>query len=119
MSLHPKAGACLRRVLRYAACETHAILLPYTTAFNEAAVPDALAPIAEAFGGGSAGGGLWDFAREVGSPLSLKEVGIAEADLDRAAALAVENRYSNPRDFSRDDIRALLQQAWDGSRPGA
>ncbi|PTX02344.1 maleylacetate reductase [Pararhodobacter aggregans] len=119
MALHHKLAHVFGGSFDTPHAETHAILLPYTTAFNEVAVPDALAPIAEAFGGGSAGGGLWDFAREVGSPLSLKEVGITEADLDRAADLAVENRYSNPRPFERADIRALLQQAWDGTRPGA
>lgn len=99
--------------------DTHAILLPYTTAFNEVAVPDLLAPIAEAFGGGSAGGGLWDFAKSVGSPLSLQEIGIKESDLDRAAAIAVKNAYSNPRPIDVASIRALLQTAWEGRRPGA
>ncbi|PWE31595.1 maleylacetate reductase [Pararhodobacter marinus] len=119
MALHHKLAHVFGGSFDTPHAETHAILLPYTTAFNEVAVPEALAPIAEAFGGGSAGGGLWDFASEVGSPLSLQEVGISEADLDRAADLAVENRYSNPRPFDRADIRALLQQAWDGARPGS
>ncbi|WP_370206468.1 maleylacetate reductase [Pararhodobacter marinus] len=119
MALHHKLAHVFGGSFDTPHAETHAILLPYTTAFNEVAVPEALAPIAEAFGGCSAGGGLWDFASEVGSPLSLQEVGISEADLDRAADLAVENRYSNPRPFERADIRALLQQAWDGARPGS
>ena len=41
--------------------------------------PSCLRPIAEAFGGGSAGGGIWDFAQAVGSPLSLKDIGIKES----------------------------------------
>ena len=73
---------------------------------------------AEIFGGGTAGGGLWDFARSLGSPLSLRDVGIAEADLDRATAIAVRNAYPNPRPIEPATIRTLLQAAWDGRRPG-
>ena len=32
-------------------------------------------------------------------------------------ALAVKVPYPNPRAFSQADIRALLQNAWDGVRP--
>ncbi|MQT15598.1 maleylacetate reductase [Segnochrobactrum spirostomi] len=119
MALHHKLAHVFGGSFDTPHAETHAILLPYTTAFNEVAVPDLLAPIAEAFGGGSAGGGLWDFAQSVGSPLSLKEIGIAESDLDRAAAIAVKNAYANPRPIEATSIRELLQAAWEGRRPGA
>ena len=117
MALHHKLAHVFGGSFDTPHAETHAILLPYTTAFNEAAVPDLLRPIAEAFGGGSAGGGLWDFARSVGSPLSLTEIGIKEADLDRAAAIAVKNAYANPRPIDPGSIRELLQAAFEGRRP--
>jgi maleylacetate reductase len=119
MALHHKLAHVFGGTFDTPHAETHAILLPYTTAFNETAVPDLLRPIAEAFGGGSAGGGLWDFARSVGSPLSLREVGIRESDLDRAAEVAVRNAYSNPRPIDLGSIRELLQAAFDGRRPGS
>lgn len=119
MALHHKLAHVFGGSFNTPHAETHAILLPYTTAFNEAAVPELLAPIAEAFGGGSAGGGLWDFAQSVGSPLSLRAVGIEEADLDRAAAIAVKNSYANPRPIDPGSIRELLQAAWEGRRPEA
>lgn len=118
MALHHKLAHVLGGSFDTPHAETHAVLLPYTTAFNEAAVPRLLAPIAEAFGGGTAGGGLWDFAQATGAPLSLKALGLAEADLDRAAEIAVRNPYANPRPFGRDEIRDLLQAAWEGRRPG-
>jgi maleylacetate reductase len=118
MALHHKLAHVFGGSFETPHAETHAILLPYTTAYNEAAVPDLLAPIAAAFGGGSAAGGLWDFASSIGSPLSLRDVGIAEGDLDRAAAIAVKNAYPNPRPIDAASIRELLQAAWDGSRPG-
>lgn len=118
MALHHKLAHVFGGSFDTPHAETHAILLPYTTAFNEAAVPDLLQPIAEAFGGGSAGGGIWDFAKSVGSPTSLQAIGIGEADLDRAAAIAVRNAYANPRPFDSGSIRELLQAAWEGRRPG-
>lgn len=118
MALHHKLAHVFGGSFDTPHAETHAILLPYTTSFNEAAVPDLLRPIADAFGGGSAGGGLWDFAHSVGSPLSLKAIGIKEADLDRAAAIAAKNAYTNPRPIDPGSIRELLQAAWEGRRPG-
>jgi maleylacetate reductase len=118
MALHHKLAHVFGGSFNTPHAETHAILLPYTTDFNEAAVPELLRPIAEIFGGGTAGGGLWDFARSLGSPLNLRDVGIAEADLDRATAIAVRNAYPNPRPIEPATIRTLLQAAWDGRRPG-
>lgn len=117
MALHHKLAHVFGGSFDTPHAETHAILLPYTAAFNEQAVPKLLAPIAEAFGGGSAGGGLWDFAARIGSPLSLRQVGIGEADLDRATAIAVRNAYRNPREIDPGSIRKLLQAAWEGRRP--
>ena len=37
--------------------------------------------------------------------------------LDRAAELAVQNQYPNPRPLERTAIRELLQRAWEGVRP--
>jgi maleylacetate reductase len=119
MALHHKLAHTLGGSFGTPHAETHAILLPHTTAFNEGAVPDLLAPIAQTFGGGSAGGGLWDFAQAMGAPTRLHDLGLSEPDLDRAAEIAVKNPYANPRPFGRDDIRNLLQAAWEGRRPGA
>ena len=55
MALHHKLAHVFGGSFDTPHAETHAVLLPYTTAFNEAAVPDLLRPIADAFGGGSAG----------------------------------------------------------------
>lgn len=44
---------------------------------------------------------------------------MTEADLDRAADIAMKNAYWNPRPCTRDDIRTLLQAAWEGRRPQA
>jgi maleylacetate reductase len=118
MALHHKLAHVLGGSFGLPHAETHAVLLPHTTAYNEPAVAGLLRPIAETFGG-SAGAGLWTFAKSVGAPLRLVDLGLREADLDRAATLATANPYANPRPVSRDGIRHLLQQAYDGECPAA
>lgn len=116
MALHHKLCHTLGGSFDLPHAETHAIMLPHTAAYNARAAGDELAPAAELFGG-ELGGGLYDFAKSLGAPLALKELGLAEADLDRAADLAVKNPYWNPEPVERDAIRDLLQRAWRGIRP--
>ena len=40
-----------------------------------------------------------------------------EADLDRAADIAMESAYDNPRPVTRDGVRRLLDAAFHGRRP--
>ena len=115
MALHHKLCHTLGGAFNLAHADTHAILLPHTVAFNAQAVPDLLAPLAAVFG--SIGPGLFDFAARIGAPQRLADLGLTEADLDHAAALAVKAPYPNPRPFDQADIRTLLQNAWAGVRP--
>jgi maleylacetate reductase len=80
-------------------------------------VDGALSPIADAFGHARAGAALWHFAAGLQAPLRLSALGLTEADLDRAAEIATRNPYANPRPVTRDGIRALLQNAYDGQCP--
>ena len=73
-----------------------------------------------ATGRASAAAGLFDLAHTNGAPVALKDIGMNEADLDRAAEIAVSNPYWNPRPFGaaqRGEIRDLLQRAYEGIRP--
>ncbi|MCD6071772.1 MAG: maleylacetate reductase [Microvirga sp.] len=116
MALHHKLCHTLGGSFDLPHAETHAIVLPHSAAYNAAAAADALQPAADLFGG-SVGGGLYDFAAFLGAPLALRDLGLQEADLDRAADLAVRNPYWNPRPIEREAVRALLQRAWAGTRP--
>ncbi|MFC0218903.1 maleylacetate reductase [Pseudochelatococcus lubricantis] len=116
MALHHKLCHTLGGSFDLPHAETHAVLLPHSAAYNAGAAARELAPVAELFGG-SVGGGLYDFAAALGAPLALRDLGLAKADLDRAADLAVKNPYWNPRPVERGAIRALLQRAWEGARP--
>ncbi len=119
MALHHKLCHTLGGSFDLPHAETHAIVLPHAIAFNEEAVPDHLAPLARALGGESAGAALHDFAKSMGAPTALRDLGLDEADLDRAADIAIENPYWNPRPIERASIRALLQAAWEGSKPSS
>lgn len=116
MALHHKICHTLGGSFDTPHAATHAIMLPHTVGFNAAAVPELLAPVAEIFGG-PPGQALYDFAKEIGAPMALRDLGLSEADLDRAADIAVRNAYWNPRPIDRQSIRALLQDAWEGARP--
>ena len=114
MALHHKLAHVLGGSFDLPHAETHAILLPHTIGFNAQA--DGLAPLTEMLGA-AAGPGLHAFARGLGAPLALRELGMTAADLDRAAEMAVQNPYWNPRPITRDGIRALLHAAWLGDAP--
>ncbi len=116
MALHHKLAHVLGGSFNTPHAETHAILLPHTAAFNAVAVPDLLAPFAQTFGS-APGAGLWDFANEIGAPTRLADLGLSGADLDRAADMAMQNAYANPRIITRAGIRDILQAAHDGQRP--
>ena len=70
--------------------------------------------IARALGTESAAQGLFDLAASLGAPTSLAALGLKAEDLDKAADIAVQNPYYNPRPITREGIRALLQNAFEG-----
>lgn len=117
MALHHKLCHTLGGSFDLPHAETHAIILPHAMGYNAAAVPDLLAPVSEIFGGPSPGIALYTFAKAMGAPLALRDLGLKAADLDRAADIATQNPYWNPRPVDRTALRHLLQNAWEGTAP--
>lgn len=120
MALHHKLCHVLGGSFQLPHAEVHTVVLPHATAFNADAAPQAMARVARALGCSDAAQGLFDLARDHGAPVALRSLGMAEADLDRAADLAAAQPYANPRPVGpaqRDALRALLQRAWEGARP--
>lgn len=119
MALHHKLCHTLGGSFNLPHAQTHTIVLPHAIAYNASAAPDAAARIIRALGGkhDSAGGALFDLAEKLGAPMKLKELGLTEADLDRATDIALSNPYWNPRPIEREGIRQLLQDAYEGKRP--
>jgi maleylacetate reductase len=118
MALHHKLCHTLGGSFNLPHAETHTIVLPHASAYNSEAAPEAMQRIARALGGKEAATGLYDLAAAIGAPLALREIGLQEQDLDRAAEIATRNPYYNPRPVSRDGIRRLLEDAFHGRRPG-
>jgi len=117
MALHHKLCHTLGGSFNLPHAETHAALLPHAVAYNAAADPEAMRRIARALDCESAPLGLYQLACAVGAKTALKDLGLRESDLDRAADIAVQNPYWNPRPLDRDEIRELLQRAWSGGEP--
>jgi maleylacetate reductase len=117
MGLHHKLCHVLGGSFGLPHSETHAVVLPHAAAYNGAVAGDLLAPVGEALGGGSPGTALHRLARRIGAPLSLRELGLARGAVDRAAEIATEAPYPNPRPVERDAIRRLLAAAWAGAPP--
>lgn len=117
MALHHKLCHTLGGTFDLPHAETHTVVLPHAAAYNAAAAPEAMARVARALGVSDGPRGLYDLARSLGAPTALKDIGMVEAGLDRAADLAVANPYWNPRPIERGPVRALLDDAFFGRPP--
>ena len=117
MGLHHKLCHTLGGSFNLPHAEVHTVVLPHALAYNAAHAPEAMHRIARALGTDGAAAGLFDLAQRLGAPVALKHIGMPVDGLDRAADLAVQAAYPNPRPLERAAIRALLQRAFDGERP--
>ncbi len=117
MAIHHKLCHTLGGSFDLPHAEVHTVILPHAAAYNRDAAPEAMARVARALGAGDAPAALYDLAVAVGAKTALKDIGLREADLDKAAELATRHPYDNPRPVTRADVRALLQDAFEGKRP--
>jgi alcohol dehydrogenase class IV len=117
MGLHHKLCHTLGGSFGLPHAEVHTVILPHALAYNAAQAPAAMRAIARALGAADAAAGVFELAARHGAPTSLKALGMPADGLDRAADLAVQTPYPNPRPLERDALRALLQRAFDGSAP--
>lgn len=117
MALHHKLCHTLGGTFDLPHAETHTIVIPHALAYNAPAVPDAMTRISRALHTGDAARGLYDLARRLDVKLALRDIGMPEAGIDKAADLAMSNAYWNPRAVERDAIRDLIAQAWSGAPP--
>ena len=117
MALHHKLCHALGGTLGLPHAPTHTVVLPHAMSYNAPAVPEVMDRIADALGAPAAPAAVYDLVVRAGGPTSLRELGMAESDIDRIAAQATARPYPNPRELDRDGIAALLRQAWEGRRP--
>ena len=122
MGLHHKLCHTLGGSFNLPHAEIHTVVLPHALAYNAAAAPR---------GDGAhrararprrrrrsaVGARVFDLATRHGAPIALRDIGMPADGLDRAADLAVQTPYPNPRPLERAALRALLQRAFDGAPP--
>lgn len=97
--------------------ETHTILLPHCVAYNASSTAEGTRQLAEAMGVEDPALGIFELAQEVGAPTALKDIGIKESDLDKAAEIATETPVNNPEPVTTARVRQLLENAFHGHPP--
>ncbi|MBF9033181.1 iron-containing alcohol dehydrogenase [Rhodobacterales bacterium HKCCE2091] len=117
MAIHHKICHTLGGTFDLNHADIHCLMLPYSAAYNREAAPGAMAAVARALDTDDGPAGLYGLTLSAARFKSLKDFGLTEPDLDKAADLAVQNPYYNPRPVSRDGVREMLQAAWEGRKP--
>lgn len=120
MAIHHKLCHTLGGTFNLSHADTHTVVLPYATAYNRSAAPEAMDRIRRALGAfdsGDAATGLLALSKAIGAKTTLAAIGMPRDGLDHAADLAVQNPYFNPRPIERAAIRDLLERAWSGAAP--
>ncbi|WP_058910549.1 maleylacetate reductase [Entomohabitans teleogrylli] len=120
MAIHHKLCHTLGGSFNLPHAEVHTVMIPQATWFNRAHAPQAMQAIGRALGVAAqdAAAGLYDLALAINAPVALKDIGMREQDLDKAAEIATTNPYYNPRPVDRAAVRELLERAFQGIRPG-
>ena len=117
MAIHHKICHTLGGTFDLPHADIHCLMLPYSAAYNREATPDAMARIAKALDASDGPAALYELMQKTATKKSLKEFGLSEADLDKAADMSVKNPYYNPRPVTREGVREMLQAAYEGRVP--
>ena len=99
--------------------ETHTVLLPHSVAYNAAATEEGTRQLAKAMQVDDPAVGIFELAKIVAAPTALKDIGVKEADLDKAVAIATEKELENPEPVTKERLRLLLNNAYHGKVPEA
>ncbi|MBO4254061.1 iron-containing alcohol dehydrogenase [Streptomyces griseorubiginosus] len=120
MSLHHKLCHSLGGTLDLPHAPTHTVVLPHALAYNQEAAPKAVTALGRALGtSADPATHLWDLAGRLGAPRSLRELGMAESDIDRIVKVTLANPYANPREVTAEGLGRLLHAAWSGRPPAS
>jgi maleylacetate reductase len=117
IGIHHKLCHTLGGTFNLPHAEVHTVVLPHATAYNRDYAPEAMKIAADALGTHDAAQGIFDLIGTIGAPRALKDIGMPADGLERAAELAVQNQYPNPRPIEIGPIRELLHNAYEGKRP--
>jgi len=114
MAIHHSISHVLGGTFRLPHADVHTVVLPHAVQYNRDAAPQAMQVIAKALDATDAAQGILDLEVRIGAPTSLKQLGMPENELDRAARIVVEHAYHNPRPVEYEPVRRLLENAYRG-----
>ncbi|KAK5371129.1 hypothetical protein LTR20_007265 [Exophiala xenobiotica] len=116
MALHHKLCHTLGGSFNLPHAETHTIVLPHALSYNAPDIPEAMEKLASVLPGseGDAIKGLNILLEKLEVKRALKDYGMKEDGIDKAAEIAVSNQYPNPRKVEKEPIRELIRRAWAG-----
>jgi alcohol dehydrogenase class IV len=97
--------------------ETHSIVLPHAMHYNRDAAPEAMIRVARAIETVDAPRGVYELEMRLDLPMKLADIGMKQGDLERAARIAADAPYPNPRKVEYAPVLELLQHAYEGRRP--
>jgi maleylacetate reductase len=117
LGLHHKLCHVLGGAFNLPHAETHSIVLPHAVRYNRDAAPDAMCRIARVLGAQDAADALYDLETKLGLRMKLAEIGMPADGLARAAKMATESPYPNPRPPEYQGVLGVLQDAYHGRRP--
>lgn len=116
MGLHHKLCHALGGSFNLPHAETHTIVLPHALSYNAPAIPQVMEELAKVLpdSDGDATKGLNVLLQKLKVQRALKDLGMKEEDIDKAAEIATSNQYPNPRAVEKGPIRELIRRAWAG-----
>ncbi|WP_015060622.1 MULTISPECIES: maleylacetate reductase [Comamonadaceae] len=117
MGLHHKLCHTLGGALNLPHAETHAVVLSHAIAYNAPKIPEAMVVVGRAMGGGDPAGLIYDIAKDSGVPVTLRDLGMKEKDIDVVTAAVMAKPYPNPKPLESQLVRRLIANAWAGIRP--
>ena len=97
--------------------ETHSIVLPHAMQYNRDAATEAMRRVARAIETVDAPRGVYELEMRLGLPMKLADIGLKKDDIERAARIAAEAPYPNPRKVEYAPVLELLRNAYEGRRP--
>ncbi|KAL6236292.1 hypothetical protein BDW75DRAFT_229619 [Aspergillus navahoensis] len=114
MSIHHKLCHTLGGSFNLPHAETHTAVLPHAISYNAPKIPEAMKKLAEVLpeSNGDAIHGLNILLAKLKVKRGVKDFGMKEEDIDKAADIAVGNPYWNPREIEREPIRELIRRVW-------
>ncbi|MGW0038062.1 maleylacetate reductase [Gordonia sp. NPDC003376] len=115
MGLHHKLCHILGGTFDLPHADTHSVVLPYVMAFNLPAAPSAAAALMRATDVASPAARVRELERSLGVVGSLADLGMPESGIDEVIRQATAAPYSNPRQVTEADLRALVTAAFTGS----